>query len=114
MEQQPGFEELCREMHHFVEERNWEQFHTPKNLAMSITIEAAELMEHFQWLTNEQSVDLIAQDPRRSEIIDEIADILLYCLSFMHILDVDISHAILNKLERNKERYPIGTMPVID
>jgi dCTP diphosphatase len=114
MEQPTTIEDLCSEMHQFVTERHWERYHTPKNLAMSITIEAAELMEHFQWLTQEQSVDLITEDPGRSEVIDELADILLYFLSFVHILDVDISSAILDKLERNKGRYPIGTMPTED
>ena len=111
MEHKTTIDELCREMRQFVAERNWEQYHTPKNLAMSITIEAAELMEHFQWLNNEQSVEHIEGQPGRSMVIDELADILLYCISFINILDVDMSKAILDKLERNKARYPIGYMP---
>ena len=111
MEHKTTIDELCREMRQFVAERNWEQYHTPKNLAMSIMIEAAELMEHFQWLNNEQSVELIEGQPGRSMVIDELADILLYCISFINILDVDMSKAILDKLERNKDRYPIGYMP---
>jgi len=111
MENKTTIDELCREMRQFVTERNWEQYHTPKNLAMSITIEAAELMEHFQWLTNDQSIELVSDQPERNKVIDELADILLYCISFINILDVDISKAILDKLERNKDRYPIGYMP---
>ena len=111
MEHKTTIDELCREMRQFMAERNWEQYHTPKNLTMSITIEAAELMEHFQWLNNEQSVEHIEGQPGRSMVIDELADILLYCISFINILDVDMSKAILDKLERNKDRYPIGYMP---
>ena len=114
MENKITIEELCTEMRKFVAERNWEQFHTPKNLAMSITIEAAELMEHFQWLTNEQSTELIGNQPGRSMVIDELADIMLYCISLINILDVDMGSAILDKLERNKNRYPIGYMPSIE
>jgi NTP pyrophosphatase (non-canonical NTP hydrolase) len=111
MDNKTTIDELCKEMGKFVAERNWEHYHTPKNLAMSINIEAAELMEHFQWLDNEQSVELVNSQPDRSMVIDELSDIFLYCISFINILDVEMSSAILDKLERNKERYPIGYMP---
>lgn len=114
MERNTKVDDLCRAVQQFVEERNWEQYHTPKNLSMSIIIEAAELMEHFQWLSNEQSVEIVKGHPSRAQIIDELADILLYCISFINILDVDISSAILDKLNRNKDRYPIGYMPTQD
>lgn len=111
MEEKYTITVLCKEMKKFVAERNWDQYHTPKNLAMSITIEAAELMEHFQWLNNEQSIELLKNSYERSKVVDELADIFLYCLSFVNILDIDMSSAILDKLERNKGRYPIGYMP---
>ena len=114
MEHKITIDELCKEMRQFVAERNWEQYPTPKNLTVSISIETAELMEHFQWLNNEQSIELIKSQPGRGQVTDELADIFLYCISFINILDIDMSKAILDKLERNKERYPIGYMPTED
>jgi dCTP diphosphatase len=95
----------------FVAERDWDRYHTPKNLAMSIAIEAAELMEHFQWVTNRQSLTMIQDDPTLAQVVDELSDILIYCLSLVNKIDIDISLAILDKLKRNEIRYPIGTMP---
>jgi NTP pyrophosphatase (non-canonical NTP hydrolase) len=103
--------ELREAVRKFVTERNWDHYHTPKNLAMSIAIEAAELMEHFQWLSSEQSINSITDKNARSQIVDELADILIYCLSFVNRLDIDISDAIYDKLYHNEERYPIGYMP---
>jgi NTP pyrophosphatase (non-canonical NTP hydrolase) len=77
---------------------------------MSIAIEAAELMEHFQWLTNEESTALAASGERK-EIVDELADVFIYCLSFANQMDLDLSHAILDKLRHNEDRYPVGYMP---
>jgi len=95
----------------FISERNWDRYHTPKNLAMSIAIEAAELMEHFQWVTNEQSAEIIQDDEARAKVADELADILIYSLSLLNKINVDMNTAILRKLKRNEDRYPIGTMP---
>ena len=78
---------------------------------VSITIEAAELMERFQWLNEEQSRELLNDSSERDQVVDELADIFLYCISFINIFEVDMSNAILDKLERNKKRYPIGYMP---
>lgn len=86
--------------------RNWEPYHSPKNLSMSIAIEAAELMEHFQWLTIEESRAIIKEPDKLERIKDEIADIAIYLLSLSNALNIDLSAAILEKLERNKERYP--------
>lgn len=102
---------LRNEVRKFAEERNWDQFHSPKNLGMSIAIEAAEIMEHFQWYTNERSAELIQVVTTRSQVADELADVLIYCLLLANQADIDISSAVLSKLERNKERYPIGSMP---
>ena len=90
----------------FVDERDWRQFHTPKNLAMSLAIEVAELMEHFQWVdVGESSVR--GRDPvRRGEIADEIADICCYLLSLVNALDLDLSEAVLSKLLKNAKKYP--------
>jgi NTP pyrophosphatase (non-canonical NTP hydrolase) len=90
----------------FVDARDWRPFHGPKNLSMSIAIEAAELMERFQWLTTGEA-QAAAQDPaERAAVTDELADILIYCLSLSNALDLDISSAVLGKLETNEQRYP--------
>jgi NTP pyrophosphatase (non-canonical NTP hydrolase) len=98
----------------FVATRNWQPFHTPKNLAMSIAIEAAELMEHFQWLTAEQAQHLAADAAQRTIVADELADVLIYCLSFANSANIDISQAIRAKLARNETRFlatPAGSPP---
>jgi len=100
--------ELCRAVHEFVDERNWYCYHTPKNLAMSIAIETAELMEHFQWLSTEESKAIVQNDEARAEIADELADVLIYALSFANSAGIDVSDAIIRKLNRNQTRFPVG------
>jgi NTP pyrophosphatase (non-canonical NTP hydrolase) len=101
--------ELREIMRAFVAARNWEQYHTPKNLAMAIGIEAAELMEHFQWLTVEESWQLIQDPNQRAEVADELADVIIYCLSFANQADIDMSDAVLAKMRRNEHRFPPHT-----
>jgi NTP pyrophosphatase (non-canonical NTP hydrolase) len=103
--------ELRQEIRRFAAERDWDQYHTPKNLVMSIAIEAAELMEHFQWISSEKSRELVKQPETQALVADELADVLIYCLILANQAEVDVSRAILSKLERNKGRYPIGYMP---
>jgi dCTP diphosphatase len=103
-DQQITLHELKQRMATFVRERDWEQFHSPKNLSMSISIEAAELMEHFQWLTVEQSEQL---DPQAlQEIGEELADIVLYSLSMANHLQIDLSETVLAKMSKNERKYP--------
>jgi NTP pyrophosphatase (non-canonical NTP hydrolase) len=90
----------------FVDAREWQPFHTPKNLSMSIAIEAAELMERFQWLTTEEAQEATADPSERAAVADELADILIYCLSLSNALDLDVSSAVLRKLQTNEHRYP--------
>jgi len=97
-------QQLKDRMDRFVKERDWEQFHSPKNLSMSIAIEAAELMEHFQWLTVEQSKQL--ESDERSEIGEELADIVIYALSLSNVLGLDLSQTIVDKMEKNIRKYP--------
>jgi len=97
-------QELKERMADFVRERDWEQFHTPKNLSMSIAIEAAELMEHFQWLTAEQSQHLDAA--ALQEIGEELADIVIYSLSMANFLHIDLAETVLAKMEKNRRKYP--------
>ena len=90
----------------FVSERNWEQFHTPKNLAMSISIEAAELMELFQWTDSEESSRRIGVEPHRTRLAEELADVLCYALSLANATGLDVSEAIRAKLVKNRAKYP--------
>jgi NTP pyrophosphatase (non-canonical NTP hydrolase) len=98
-------EQLRERMATFVTERDWDQFHTPKNISMSIAIEAAELMEHFQWLTVEQSKSL---DPDLLEAIgEELADIVIYSLSMANTLGLDLAETVLKKMAKNSRKYPV-------
>jgi len=91
----------------FRDARNWRQFHSPKNLSMSIAIEAAELMEHFQWLTTGQAAALARQNAAaRQEILEELADILIYCLSLADVLECNVSQIVFDKLAKNEAKYP--------
>jgi dCTP diphosphatase len=90
----------------FVDERDWRQFHTPKNLAMSLAIEAAELMEHFQWLDVDESIARGRDPAFRENIADEIADVCCYLLSLANTLELDLSEAVLQKLIKNARKYP--------
>ena len=99
-------ETLREAMRAFVAERQWEKFHSPKNLAMSLAIEAAELMEHFQWLEPSESRDIGAAPQKKAEVADELADVLCYALSLANALDIDVSSAVLDKLRRNAIKYP--------
>jgi len=89
----------------FVAERDWEQFHNPKNLAMSVAIEAAEVMEHFQWLTPAQAADLPAAT--REDVALECADVLLYLLRLCDKLGIDLAAAADRKLALNAKKYPV-------
>jgi dCTP diphosphatase len=90
----------------FVAARDWEQFHVPKNLSIAVAVEAAELMEHFQWLTHEQAATAMQDEEKRSAVADELADVLIYALSLANALGADVSTAVLNKLARNERRFP--------
>lgn len=88
----------------FAEARDWDQFHSPKNLSMALMVEVAELMEHFQWLTETQSADLAAQ--QKAEVADELADVLLYLVRLSDKLGVNLLEAALHKMEKNALKYP--------
>jgi dCTP diphosphatase len=88
----------------FAEARDWDQFHSPKNLSMALMVEVAELMEHFQWLTEEQSGSLDAA--KKAVVAEELADILLYLVRLSDKLGVDLPEAALQKLEKNAAKYP--------
>lgn len=89
----------------FAEVRDWDQFHSPKNLSMALMVEAAELMEHFQWLSELQSGNLAAED--KDAVAEELADILLYLVRLADKLEVDLPEAALRKLVKNEAKYPV-------
>ena len=90
----------------FVAERDWDKFHSPKNLAMALSVEAAELLEHFQWLSEEQSRKLTPE--KLAEVRDEMADVLVYLVRLADKLDVDLLDAAAKKIEKNALKYPAG------
>jgi NTP pyrophosphatase (non-canonical NTP hydrolase) len=100
---------LKRLMAGFVRERKWEKFHSPRNLAASISIEAAELLEHFQWLTAEEAQKKsMADGDFRREVGEEMADVLLYILSLANVLRMDMARTVHEKMAKNRVKYPAG------
>ena len=90
----------------FVDERDWKKFHSPKNLAMALSIEVSELMELFQWLDLEQAKKVMKSGEIREKALDEIADIIIYVLAFCNTNKIDISEALINKMKKNEKKYP--------
>ena len=101
-----NLEHIKKKIRKFVDDRNWSKFHNPKNLSMALSVEVSELVEIFQWLTEEESKNLKNQD--LESVKDEIADIFIYLLRISDTLDIDIEESILNKIEKNKIKYPIS------
>lgn len=97
---------LTGQLRHFAHERDWEQFHTPKNLAMALVAEAGELAEVFQWLTPEQSQDMSAPG-RLARLEDEVADVLIYLVRLADVCGIDLVQAAHDKIDRNERRYPV-------
>ncbi|MDP9199444.1 MAG: nucleotide pyrophosphohydrolase [Pseudomonadota bacterium] len=96
--------ELKERLRVFVAERDWEQFHSPKNLAMALSVEASELVELFQWLTEEQSA--AADENLRRRAAEELADVLWFLVRIADVLDIDLLRAAESKLSQNAEKYP--------
>ena len=95
----------------FVDERDWQVYHTPKSLSMSIAIEAAELMEHFQWHGNDASRQVARQGDSHEAVTGELADVLIYCLALANTAGIDAGQAVLAKLAANQQRFPPGNLP---
>lgn len=89
----------------FAAERDWEQFHSPKNLAAALSVEAAEILEHFQWLGEDESRNLLPA--KRDEVADELSDVLLYLVRLADKLDIDLHQAAELKLVKNAAKYPV-------
>jgi len=98
-------EQLINLVQQFRQERDWQQFHSPKNLAMALMVEAGELTEHFQWLTQAQSLELSPETLQQVE--EEMADVLIYLVNMADRLNVDLLEAALAKIEKNRQKYPI-------
>ncbi len=99
--------EIKEKVLQFAAERDWEQFHTPKNLSMALASEAAELMEHFLWSDSAQSRQLVNDPVKGTKIREELADVLIYALEFANIAGIDVAEAIEHKMARNAEKYPV-------
>lgn len=100
-----NLEEIKQYLRKFAEERDWEQFHSPKNLSMALSVEVAELVEHFQWLTEAQSLELDAET--KTKVTEEIADVQLYLVRLADRLNIDILDAVNNKTKANEQRFTI-------
>ena len=96
---------IIEQLRTFAHERDWQQFHSPKNLSMAISVESAELLEHFQWLTEEQSKQLSPQ--AKQEVAYEMADIFLYLLRMSDQLDINLIDSARSKMLINAEKYPV-------
>ncbi len=91
----------------FVHERDWEQFHSPKNLSMALAAEAAELMEHFLWASPEESRAVASDPAKRAKIAEELADVVIYALEFANITGLDVAASIEAKIAANAKKYPV-------
>jgi NTP pyrophosphatase (non-canonical NTP hydrolase) len=104
---EPTLSELAKLVSIFIKERKWTSYHTPKNLAMSISIEAAEIMELFQWVTTKEALENALNDSSlKFALEDELADVLIYCISMANTCEIDLAQVIKRKLKLNEKRFP--------
>ncbi|MFH1282885.1 MAG: nucleotide pyrophosphohydrolase [bacterium] len=101
-------QKLIKKLREFAKERDWDQFHSPKNLSMALSVEVAEVVEHFQWLTEEQSKNL--SPDKLKKIKEEIGDVFIYLVRLADKLDIDLFEAADEKIEKNKLKYPAETV----
>lgn len=99
-------EELRLKLSEFVRERDWERFHNPKNIAESICIEAGELMEVFQWKSEQEVANWRLEQEKKEKVAEELADVIIYSLNMANAMDIDVSQAVLSKIEQNEKKYP--------
>jgi NTP pyrophosphatase (non-canonical NTP hydrolase) len=97
--------DLREQLRRFAAERDWDQFHVPKNLAIALSVEAAELLEHFQWLSEDDSKDLTSGE--LAKVREEMADVLLYLIRLADKLNVDLMDAAVRKIKLNAQKYPV-------
>ncbi len=101
-----ALEDLKQELKEFAQARDWEQFHSPKNLSMALSVEASELVEHFQWITEEQSAHL--DDEKHAAVALEMADIFIFLLRLSERMNIDLMEVTRQKIALNHQRYPVG------
>ena len=99
---------IQKQLSDFADERDWNQFHNPKNLAMALSVEASELVEIFQWLTPEQAEEIMSTN-ESEHVKEEIADVMIYLIRLADKLNVDLEDAVADKIIKNGEKYPIDT-----
>ncbi len=104
-----ALEQVRRLSAQFVDERGWHDYQTPKNLSMALMVEAAELLEHFQWMSQSQSANLEAKT--RQAVSTELADVLIYLVRIADVLDIDLGRAAVEKIAANHRKYPPGVSP---
>ena len=105
-DEQTSVHQLREIVRRFVAERDWRQFHAPKNLSMALAIEAAELMEHFQWISADASRSIADQPEKLEAVREELADVLCYALAIANELEIDVASAIRDKMKKNELKYP--------
>lgn len=102
-----NIEDIRKQLADFAKERDWDQFHSPKNLTMGLASEAAELLEIFQWLTEEQSKDIVKNEKEMALVREEIADVFIYLVRIADKLGIDIEKEVNKKMRVNEKKYPI-------
>ena len=106
LDQKVTVSELKERVDGFISEREWNKYHKPKDLSISIVLESSELLEHFQWLTDDEIETMLKDSQKLQQIESELADIVIYCLSLSNTLHADLSNVVLRKLEEDEKKYP--------
>jgi len=99
--------QLRQLVQNFVDERDWRKYHNPKDLAISIAIEAAELMELFQWVSEREVEKVLEEAERFTRLEEELADTIILCFNLANVLDIDVAKAVTKKVEKNQAKYPV-------
>ena len=107
IDKETSIDALKNFVENFVKERDWSQFHSPKNISMALAIEASELMDIFKWDKERDSKVKMSEGISRQEAIDELADIIIYAIAFANRNNIDISSAIEQKMKKNEKKYPV-------
>ncbi len=102
-----SIEDLVLKVKDFCEARDWDQFHGPKDLAIGVSTEAAELLEHFRFQSDEQALALLSDPKTKEEIEDEIADVLFFLIRFSQRFNIDLTNALLRKIDKSEKKYPV-------
>jgi NTP pyrophosphatase (non-canonical NTP hydrolase) len=99
-------EEIKLTIKEFIDERDWDQFHNPKDVAIGIVTEAGELLDHFRFKTNEEITEMLKNAKKKEEIEDELADVMFFCADFARVAGIDISNALKRKMDKSEKKYP--------